>query len=230
MSDTTDNPAPADLWSDLRAGVHRYVARRVRDSHAAEDVTQDVMLKVGASLAASASASPESPSPAGEIERLDAWVMAIARNAVIDHYRARRDRATRDEAAAAGVAPADEPADAIAELSSCVRKMIDHLDPASADALRLVDLENVSQQALADRMGISLSGAKSRVQRARAKLSAMILDCCDLERNRQGGVVDYQTTPRSPRYCGGGGSEPPGDSCGPKANNPATKLTNGHDA
>jgi len=199
MSNAMNKPAEANAWSELRDGVHRFVARRIRDAHAAEDVTQEVMLKVRAKL------------PSSAIERLDAWVMSIARNAVIDHYRSRRPVAALD--ATADIATEDQTSDATAELSTCVARMIDRLDPPDAEALRLVDLQGVSQQNLADRAGISLSGAKSRVQRAREKLSAMVLDCCDLERNRQGGVVDYQTTPRSPLYCG---DEEPGGSCSSK--------------
>jgi RNA polymerase sigma-70 factor (ECF subfamily) len=67
--------------------------------------------------------------------------------------------------------------------------------------LTLTDLDGLSQQQLADRIGLSLSAAKSRVQRAREKLHVMMLDCCDIERNRAGAVVDYQTTPRTPNYC-----------------------------
>jgi RNA polymerase sigma-70 factor (ECF subfamily) len=51
-------------------------------------------------------------------------------------------------------------------------------------------------------MGISLSGAKSRVQRARQQLRDMILDCCRVERDVRGNVMDYETTTRSSRYCG----------------------------
>ena len=90
----------------------------------------------------------------------------------------------------------------MAELSSCVRSIIGHLDAPSAEALRLVDLEGLDQQALAGRLGISLSGAKSRVQRAREKLAAMLMACCDIERSASGGVIDCQTTPQSKRYCG----------------------------
>ena len=190
MTDTAPTSDRAfDAWAHLRGGVHRFISHRISDAHAADDVTQEVMLKVRSGLPAS-----------GPIGRLDAWVMAIARNAVIDHYRARRQVQPLD--AASEVAAEDDQLSATAELSSCVSKLIDKLEPSDAEALRLIDLEGLSQQALADRHGLSLSGAKSRVQRARAKLAAMIMDCCDLERNRHGGVVDYQTTPRSARYCG----------------------------
>jgi RNA polymerase sigma-70 factor, ECF subfamily len=189
---TTTSPTHFDspnAWAALHAAVRAFVARRVRDAHAADDLAQDVMLKVKAQLAAEPTA----------IEKLDAWVFRVARNAIIDHYRGRRET---DPVEAAEAVPADdvEPTPA-AELSRCVRQIIQRLPAEYAEALTLTDLEGLSQQALADRIGLSLSAAKSRVQRAREKLQAMILDCCDVERNRAGAVVDYQTTPRTPKYC-----------------------------
>jgi RNA polymerase sigma-70 factor (ECF subfamily) len=68
--------------------------------------------------------------------------------------------------------------------------------------MRLADFEGLSQQELADRAGISLSGAKSRVQRARQQLRDMLLDCCKIERDSRGGVVEVETTERTSRYCG----------------------------
>ena len=40
------------------------------------------------------------------------------------------------------------------------------------------------------------------MQRARQQLRDMILDCCRVERDVRGNVVDYETTDRSGRYCG----------------------------
>ena len=176
-----------NAWTDLHAAVRTFVGRRVRDAHAADDIAQDVMLKLQSQLATEAPAE----------EKLDAWVFRVARNAVIDHYRGRREPEPVDADVAA---PHDEPTPAV-ELSGCVRQIITRLPPEYAEALTLTDLEGLTQQQLADRIGLSLSAAKSRVQRAREKLRAMILDCCNVERNRAGGVVDYQTTPRTPKYC-----------------------------
>lgn len=80
--------------------------------------------------------------------------------------------------------------------------MVELLPKPYREAMRLADFEGLSQQEIADRMGISLSGAKSRVQRARQQLREMILDCCHVERDRRGNVVDYARTDQSSRYCG----------------------------
>jgi len=185
MSQSLSTPT---AWSALHAAVRAFIGRRVRDGHAADDIAQDVMLKVQSRLA--------SQPPADE--KLDAWVFRVARNAVIDHYRARRREAGPVDGEIS--APDDEQTPA-AELSQCVRQIIARLPAEYAEALTLTDLEGLTQQELADRIGLSLSAAKSRVQRAREKLQSMLLDCCDVERDRSGGIIDYQTTPRTPKYC-----------------------------
>jgi RNA polymerase sigma-70 factor (ECF subfamily) len=80
-----------------------------------------------------------------------------------------------------------------AELAGCLRPMIDQLSQDYRDAITLVELKGLTQQAAAKQMGISLSGMKSRVQRGRARLKQMLDDCCLIELDRRGGVVDYRT-------------------------------------
>lgn len=48
-------------------------------------------------------------------------------------------------------------------------------------------------QAAAERLGLSVPGAKSRVQRGRACLRAMLLRCCEIETDRRGRVVTFET-------------------------------------
>lgn len=48
------------------------------------------------------------------------------------------------------------------------------------------------QAEIAARAGLSLSGAKSRVQRARTMLREVLLQCCRVEVGKRGGVVDYE--------------------------------------
>jgi RNA polymerase sigma-70 factor (ECF subfamily) len=181
----------ADVWQDLAARVRRYVGSRVNDPHAADDITQDVMLKVQSYLG---SLPPE--------DKLPAWVMAVARNAVIDHYRAKAVREAAGRDVPEPVADVRDDPSAPRDLAACLGRMVGHLPEPYRTALRLADLEGLSQQEIADREGMSLSGAKSRVQRARQQLGEMIRDCCRVERDARGNVMDYETTDRSARYCG----------------------------
>jgi RNA polymerase sigma-70 factor (ECF subfamily) len=186
--------ARRDIWSDLGGRIRAFVGSRVNDTHAADDITQDVLLKVQAK-----------PGAVPAEDKRSAWVFSIARNAVIDHYRTRavrnRDAIGDAEPRADTTDPRTE--DEVRKLTACLGRMIEQLPEPYRNAMKLVDLDGLSQQQLADRSGISLSGAKSRVQRARQELKDMLLDCCVVERDARGNVIDFQRTERSARYFGG---------------------------
>ena len=184
-----------DIWTDLGARLRRFVGSRVGDPHAADDITQDVLLKVQTQL---------DTLPAED--KLSAWVFAIARNAIVDYYRSRAVRHHADIENVDAAAESDEGGDAgpQQQLARCLARMVEHLPEPYREAMKLADVEGLSQQEVAARAGVSLSGAKSRVQRARQQLREMILDCCNVERDGRGGVVDMERTERSARYCGDG--------------------------
>lgn len=188
-----------DNWTELAGRVRAFVGRRVSDSHAADDIAQEVMLKLQQQLDA---LPPE--------DRLPAWIFTVARNAITDHYRARalRGHVNLEDVDPASADDPDSRDDALRELAPCLLRMIEHLPEPYREALKLVDFEQLSQQELADRMGVSLTAAKSRIRRARQQMREMIEDCCRLDRNSRGNVVDYETTERSSRYCGDADGEP----------------------
>src|SRR5688500_3148259 len=82
-----------EIWGELGARLRAFVGRRVNDEHAADDITQDVMLKVQTQLEA---LPPE--------DKLASWVFSVARNAITDYYRF---RAVRHHADVADVEPVD---------------------------------------------------------------------------------------------------------------------------
>ena len=70
--------------------------------------------------------------------------------------------------------------------------MVGALPDAYRETLRLTEYEGLSQKQLSEQLGISFSGAKSRVQRARAKIKEQLLDCCHFELDHAGRIIDYQ--------------------------------------
>ena len=67
-----------DIWSEFGTRLRRFIGGRVNDPHAADDLTQDLLLKVQTQL-----------DKLPEEDKLPAWVFAVARNAIVDYYRAR---------------------------------------------------------------------------------------------------------------------------------------------
>jgi RNA polymerase sigma-70 factor, ECF subfamily len=83
------------------------------------------------------------------------------------------------------------------ELAGCLRPMIDQLNKEYREALMLVELEGLTQQAAAQRIGISLSGMKSRVQRGRRQLKRKLDECCLIQLDQRHAIADY--TVRDPK-------------------------------
>lgn len=171
-----DNDA---LWLELEAPLRRYIRRRVRNRQDAEDLFQEVAVRI--------ERHRQAVPPAGSRVR---WALRIAHNLITDHYRSSvlRQHAPLDEVESGW---RDEVMTSTRQLSRCVRTMVERLPQPYRDALVWADLEGMSQQTVADRMNLSLSGAKTRVQRARQQLHRLLLDCCEFERNHLGDIVDY---------------------------------------
>src|SRR6266568_2402510 len=87
----------------------------------------------------------------------------------------------------------DEPFDdVVSDLVPYVKKLVDNLPHDYRQALILTEYEGLTQRELAERLGISISGAKSRVQRAREKVKLMLLKCCHFQFDRLGRIIDYE--------------------------------------
>jgi RNA polymerase sigma-70 factor (ECF subfamily) len=127
--------------------------------------------------------------------RIGAWLYQAARNAIVDHYRSpagRRELSsgdTRDLDARLARAADDEGGTSIAEVSACLRPMIARLPRHYRRAIEMIELRGISQGAAAESEGLSLSGMKSRIQRARSRLKASLLECCRIALDRRGGIV-----------------------------------------
>jgi RNA polymerase sigma-70 factor (ECF subfamily) len=84
-------------------------------------------------------------------------------------------------------------------VASWLDPMMALLPEEDREVLRRADLEGLTQKELAARLGLSVTGAKSRVQRARKRLKEVLLGCCHVEMDRRGNAIDYT---RKGRDCG----------------------------
>ncbi|HEX2618662.1 MAG TPA: RNA polymerase sigma factor SigZ [Phototrophicaceae bacterium] len=177
------------VWNTLNPCLIRFIRRRVPDEQIADDLLQEVYLKIYTHITS-----------LRDDRRLEAWVFQIARNAIIDYYRTRKPVDELDELSETIAAPdtvdiddeIDEPDDLSARLSEGVQKTIESLPEEYRQALILTEYEGLTQQELADRLGLSLSGAKSRVQRGRKLMRELMLACSYFKVDRLGKVVDYR--------------------------------------
>lgn len=175
------------LWQEFHDRLHGFILQRVNNPSDADDILQDAFLRIHQRL-----------STVKDNDRLVSWMFQIARNAVIDYYRstARRREISFDKDIDLMFDEQSLPDRAITfnqELAACLQPMLDNLPEAYREALDLVEIQGVSQRAASETLGISISGTKSRVQRGRQKLKAMLLACCQVQLDPMGNILDYES-------------------------------------
>ena len=185
------------VWAELHASIRGFVARRVRQQADVDDVVQRVFLQVHRALPT-----------LRETDKLHAWVYQTTRRAIADFYRTpsqNRELATGTvEDIANDVAASDSLDDdeaATRELSTCLKPLMSGLTAADQEALQMVEFDGVTQVEAAARLGVSVSGMKSRVQRARSRLRSALHDCCRIAVDRRGGVISYEGKSGSCESC-----------------------------
>jgi len=134
--------AVAMLYDRLVGPIYRYVALRVRHREDAEDVTQLIFERIVGSL----------PRYRHAGRPFEAWAFRIARNAVIDHVRRRREHAPLDAAPRSdgeGLETIAVRGEEIRELQDAIRQ----LTPDQQEALALRFAAGLSAEEAATIMG-----------------------------------------------------------------------------
>jgi RNA polymerase sigma-70 factor (ECF subfamily) len=167
-----------NLWRQYRSRLESFVHSRVADPADAEDLLQEVFLRLHLNLCC-----------LRDLSKLESWVFQIARNTIIDYYRTRRSTAEIPDDLPADDTFADE--DPASQLALSLRELVESLPNPYKEALILTEYDGLSQAQAAGRLGISVPGMKSRVQRGRQKIRDMLLACCHFELDRYGRIIDY---------------------------------------
>jgi RNA polymerase sigma-70 factor (ECF subfamily) len=76
-------------------------------------------------------------------------------------------------------------------LANCINSKIEHLPKHYQEVMLLTALKDYTQVELAAYLGISYSGTKSRVQRAKERLKALVAGCKNVEIDALGNIIDY---------------------------------------
>jgi len=150
------------------------------------DIVQEVFNKISSNLES-----------LKDEEKVHIWIYRITRNAIFDYYRKQQPS---ENLPLQLQAPEEEDAK---ELSACIRPMIESLPDKYKEALTLTEQNGMTRKQLSERLGISFSGAKSRVQRGREKLKEMLTACCHNEADRYGHIIDFRHERSTGQDCAG---------------------------
>jgi RNA polymerase sigma-70 factor (ECF subfamily) len=181
------------LWKEFSEHVRAYIRSKVSSDEVAEDIVQDIFVRIHQGLGG-----------LKHEDRLQSWVFGIARRSLADYYRKKsRKRSQPTETIANDTDPEEEKEidnltafegehSVHEEVLSWLIPMIDELPDKYRLPLKMADVEGKTQQEVADELGLSLSGAKSRVQRGREKLGEVLSACCEVQFGTEGRAVAYR--------------------------------------
>lgn len=173
------------LWGEFAEQLGGFLRSRIADASVVEDLRQDVFLKLQERIRAGDS-----------IRDFRAWLYRIARNAIIDHYRARKSMVEMDETSLIEELPKSPEME---PLMASFRRMIHTLPDGYREAVLLAEIEQLPHKEVAERLGLSLPAVKSRILRGRQMLRESLDRCCQFERDRRGSVIDC--SPRMKGSC-----------------------------
>lgn len=173
-------------WDKLYSELADFVQAKIKDRATAEDIVQDVFIKVHTKSA-----------QLKETEKISAWIYQITRNAIADHFRQNaRDLAPVNMA---WESSEHEFNDCVA---NCLKVLLGTLPEKYREPLELTELRNLSQYEVAERLNITYSGARSRVQRARKMLKAKLDELYYIKTDSYGNVILCENkTPCCNRKC-----------------------------
>jgi RNA polymerase sigma-70 factor, ECF subfamily len=177
----------AAVWQAVHEGLRAFIGKRVGNEAETDDILQEVFLRAHRHL-------EQLKNP----DRLVSWMFQITRHVIIEYYRSPGRRREIPVGLAADLEEQDadsssgSQSDARTELSGCLRPMLTRLSADYREAIRLVELEGLTHQEAARKLGLSVPGMKSRVQRGRRQLRKLLDECCLIELDNRRGVAGYE--------------------------------------
>lgn len=174
------------VYDEYQERIFRYLTLMVGKNEA-EDLTQEVFVKIGQALETFRGESA-----------LSTWIYRIATNAAIDKLRHTLNRLQGDKLLTVESITATkedeniwtgETADSTEqrvirqEMNGCIREIISTLPEAYRAVIVLSELEGQSDHEIADILGLTLQAVKIRLHRARARLKKELTASCTFYRN-----------------------------------------------
>lgn len=167
-----------NIWNKYRHQLLNFVKKRIDDINLAEDIVQDVFLKAKLKI--------HTLNDSGKIR---SWLFQITRNCITDYYRNKKPQINLDDKLK--IENEAQENDVYNRLQLNVLGMLQKLPPKYKQALFLADYKGLTHKEVSQIIGISYTGAKTRIQRGRKMMREIYLDCCHFEYDSYGNIIDY---------------------------------------
>ena len=176
------------IWNEFHKRISLFVEDRIFDKGLTEDCVQDVFIKINTGLYTLRDES-----------KLESWIFQITRNTIADFNREKMRHSTIPLGNYDQESEVEENINS--KVSQWIVPFIKQLPEKYSIPLMLYEIDGLSQKEISEKENISLSGAKSRIQRGRVKLKEALTDCCQFEIDKEGNVLDYSRRVKNNKKC-----------------------------
>jgi RNA polymerase sigma-70 factor, ECF subfamily len=179
----------AAIYNEFYRSLLSFIRSRIKSNEDAEDILQNVFIKISANV-----------DKLSEDEKLKSWIFTITRNAIIDYYRAsaKNQKRNMNQPVVEDVIEPSDP-DTTKGLDQCVNSMINLLPEEYRNIIIESELQGVKQKDLAEKYGVAYPSMRSKVQRGRERLKQLFYNCCHIETDSRGNVLEA----KGKSDCGG---------------------------
>lgn len=160
-------------WKQVERELKGFVFKRVKDKAVTEDIVHDVFLKVQGKI-----------HQVRETDKVFGWIYQVTRNTIIDHYRKKSRPIEAKE-----IDWESGPPNYNDCVSNAIAELIPRLPEKYRVPLELTELQNLSQIEVAEKLGLTYTAAKTRVQRARQKLREKLEEILIVKTDGYGNVI-----------------------------------------
>lgn len=170
----------AKIYTQFHTELLRYVKSKVRSAEDAEDILQNVFIKITNGIGS-----------LSEDVKLKSWLFTVTRNTIIDYYRvnAARKNVTPSEEIQEYIPESDD-VDSTKGLEQCMSSMINLLPEAYREIIIESEIKGVKQKDLAEKYGVAYPSMRSKVQRGRERLKQLFYNCCHISTDVRGNIID----------------------------------------
>jgi RNA polymerase sigma-70 factor (ECF subfamily) len=168
------------IWTEFHKELKAIILNKTRNAADTDDILQEVFIKIIRNI-----------DKINQSQNMRQYLYGMVRNAVNDYFRKRNHNLDLSEIEE--IISEEETQSLNKTIGECcVKPFIQKLAPNYRDALLITEFQQISQKDLAQKLNISYSGAKSRVQRGKEKLKELILNCCLVQTDTYGNVLDAE--------------------------------------
>ena len=189
-----------DIWKEFHERLRNFIKTKVYNETDVDEIMQESFYKIHKNI-----------DKIKDIGKIESWLYQIVRNSIVDYFRIKKNiefdenfhndsfniQSNNEELKSIVTQKCDNKgiklvdSNSVNEIKKCIYPLMQNIPQKYIEAVKYVDYDGNSQIDLANELSISVSGAKSRVQRGRKMIKDELLGCCKFEFDNRGKVLDY---------------------------------------